>query len=1125
MNSPRFSGSALAVSECARLLGVCALALLLAASAAAADDALAAGWAHPPEAAKPRTWWHWISGNISREGITADLEAMKSIGLAGAQLFTVDQSDVKGPIAFMSPQWRQLVQHAIAESKRLGLELSIENCEGWSESGGPWVTPAQSMQKVVWAEANVRGGRRIPLAIPQPLAVRNYYEDIAVFAFPTIRGDLPADAARITSSADGATAALPLALPVPAPDHPQWVRLDFDVATSFRSIRLESPAPLRDIPATLPQWELQVSDDGHDFHRLCDLQPHGTTLFPETTARHFRLWLTGLPPKSTDLVFTQIVLAGLRMDRPEAHAGMEVDRAVNRFSDGAADTAGAIPSASIVDLTGHSDWDAPAGSWTLVRIGHTATGIMNHPAAPATVGLEADKLSRVAMTAHLQNGSMGTVIRDEGGRANSSLQYILCDSWEAGCENWTPLIRQEFSQRRGYALQPWLLALTGRVIDSQERSERFLWDFRRTLADLVAENHYGTMQDFAHQNHLGLYAEAVGINLPTVADQLQCKGRTDIPMGEFWVGQYWPGTTPIDDSKEAASAAHIYGQNIAAAEAFTARAEYGGWAQDPYSLKALGDLELCLGINRFVFHRYAHQPWLDRKPGMSMGPWGTNFERTNTWWEPAAAWMSYLSRCEYLLQQGRFAADVVYFYGEGAPVDVKVDSLTPRLPRGFDYDACDAELLLRMSVQDGRIVLPSGMSYRVLVLPDSDRLTVGAAEKVRALVRAGATVVGPRPLHSPSLTDYPASDRAVQQIASEVWGDCDGLRVTEHAFGAGRVVWGQPLAAVLALAPDFQTTDDNLRFIHRQVGDAQVYFVSNQATRELTASCSFRVSGQVPELWHPDTGRRETLAAYTVTAGQTTVPLHLDPSGSVFVVFQRSTAGDDPVVSVQAAQSLFGREAAGEGTPSVEAPVRRGAGVVITAWQNVAYALTTASGRKLEAVASDLPAPAPLTGAWKVVFPPKLAAPPEAVLDHLVSWTDSNDDGIKFFSGTATYLKDFDLGRAYFGPGRRQFLDLGTVKNLARVRLNGRDLGVLWKEPFRVDITGAVAPGANHLEVQVTNLWPNRMIGDAYLPASQRITWASVAPYGKGSPLLPSGLLGPVVIRAAAEVEAKTLSQ
>jgi hypothetical protein len=1091
-----------------RPIGLIALALLLAPpQPAAATDALESGFLNPPESAKPRTWWHWVSGNISREGITADLEAMKSIGLAGAQIFTVDQSDVKGPVGFMSPEWRQLVHHALSEGNRLGLEMAMENCEGWNESGGPWVTPAESMQKVVWTEAEIAGGQRVALSLPQPLTVRGYYADIAVLAFPSIAGDVPVEPLRITTP-EGAAGAV-IAVPPPSPDRPQWIQLEFAKPMSFRTLRIGTTKVLHGLLPGSPPWELQVGDDGLKFRTVCAIPERGTISFDEVTGRYYRLWLPVMPPKDTELAFNELsLLEGVRIDKVEAQTGMTVDRSFREFSTAIFPAASIIPAGAVIDLTGRTDWDAPPGDWTVVRIGHTSTGKTNYPAAPATAGLECDKLSAAAVADHFQLGMLGAVIADNGPLVGRSLRYVLCDSWEAGCENWTPLMRAEFMRSRGYDLQPWLLTLTGRVVDSQETTQRFLWDFRRTLADLVAKNHYGTLQRLAHQNHMGLTAEAVGINMPTVADQLQCKGYTDVPMGEFWVGSNWPGLTPIDDTKEAACAAHIYGQNIAAAEAYTALPQFSDWAQDPYSLKALGDLEFCLGINRFVFHRYAHQPWLDRKPGMSMGPWGTNFERTNTWWEPAAAWMTYLSRCQYLLQQGIFSADACYYYGEGAPVDVKPAWLTPKLPSGFDYDVCNTEILLRMAVKDGRIVLPSGMTYRVLVLPDSDRMTVPVAEKIRDLVKAGATVVGPRPTRTPSLTGYPACDDTLRAIAAEAWGASGGHSVTNA-----------PLSAILGVAPDFASDDGILRFIHRRAGGAEIYFVSNQATNEVTAGCTFRVAGKVPELWHPDTGRVETAAFYASKDGRTTLPLHLDPAGSVFVIFQKPDAGTDPIVAMSESRQVFPASQTDSAAPLPDAPVYRDGQVILTAWKSASYRFVTASGRTLAARAIDVPPPRLLAGAWTVAFPPNLGAPSSMTMDPLASWTGSMEPGIKFFSGTATYLKYFDLPDASFGPGLRQFLDLGAVRNLARVELNGRDLGVLWKEPFRVEITAFARPGANHLAIRVTNLWPNRMIGDLSVPPAQRVTWASVEPYTATSPLLPSGLLGPVMIRTACDIQ------
>jgi hypothetical protein len=814
--------------------------------------------------------------------------------------------------------------------------------------------------------------------------------------------------------------------------------------------------------------------------------------------------------------------------------------------------------------------------------------------------LECDKLSRAAVRFHFEH-MYGPILADSPNEAGRALHSILLDSWECGCANWTPLMPQEFSRRRGYAITRWLPAFTGRVVKDADATQKFLWDFRRTIADLLTENHYGMAQEFAQEHHLKLYAEAPGIGQPTVADNLACKGRTDIPMGEFWLNR--SDEDNIDDPKEAASAAHIYGKPVAATESFTATANVASWANDPYELKRLGDFEFCLGVNRFVFHRYAHQPWNDRLPGMSMGPWGINFERSNTWWKQGAAWIDYLTRCEYLLQQGRFVADLLYFYGEGAAAGVAHRDLKPAVPAGYDYDVCNAEILLNQtSVKNGEIVLQSGMRYRVLVLPENNRMTLPLLKQIQSLVRAGAAVYGPRPVKSPSLQDH---DEAVQKLATEIWGDCDGVKVTSHQYGKGRVLWGEPLAGALPSAPDFCASQSGLKFIHRHAGEAEIYFVSNQRKTARTVDCTFRVSGKIPELWHPDTGRMETAALYRATNGSTTVPIQFDPVGSVFVVFREAAPTDhvvslardgQPLLDTGAAKSVIEIRKATFGIPGdaaksrdVTAEVRqlvangadtlpvkdfiRGGdpayGVVKTltvdyaiggtaatasalegenlnlvealapSSENVAlarqadgsinlqtfdpgnYQATLASGKKLLATVPELPPALSVEGPWQLSFPPKLGAPATATFDHLMSWTESADAGVKYFSGTATYRKTVEIPAGDFGAGKKLFLDLGTVKNLAEVSVNGKSLGTLWKEPFRVDITTAVKPGDNELEIQMVNLWPNRMIGDQKLPESQRITWASVAPYKAGDPLLPSGLIGPVRILIAQQATLK----
>ncbi len=1133
-------------------------------------DELEAGFASPPAEARPRTWWYWMNGCVTKEGITADLEAMKAAGLAEAQMFTVQQHmigtdgrPVQGDVLFMSPRWREMVRHALVECHRLGLEFTVLTCEGWGQGGGRWVKPAESMQKVVWSTAQVVGGRTVPLAIERPMPEPHHYTDIALLGFPTAPGEeserppllsASATVTRLSARSIAEQVARPaggyggapsedsepplLTMPLSTPGKPQWVLLDYGESRVFSSVFI-AMNHMRDVPdpenwgdspyldaagkqalARLSgprYWELQSSDDGRNFRSVGRISTHGTTSFPETRARYFRLWLPVPPPLQKPLPlspaepmeFTHLHLAGPRLDRPEFRNGQYVDWRVREFSGQDVPAANVVARAQIVDLTGLTSWDAPPGNWTLLRLGHAATGV--HIAASRLGGLEADKLSRQAVLNHLDNGMIGTVLTDAGPLAGRTLKHIVCDSWERGYENWTPLMREEFARRRGYAIEPWLPALTGRVVESVEASERFLWDFRRTIADLLAENYYGTLREYANRRGLTIYAEATGHGMPAIADQLQCKGRTDFPMGEFWAGR-----PHLDDAKEAASAAHIYGQNIAATESFTSIPQFAGWRREPVLFKAEGDLRLCVGINRLCFQCFAHQPWLDRVPGMSIGRWGSNLERNNTWWRPAAAaWISYLSRSQFLLQRGRFVADVVYFYGEDAPVDFRFSRLKPEMPAGYDFDVCNAEILRRFTVKDGSLELPSGMRYRVLVLPENDRMTLETLQVIQALVRHGATVMGPRPNLSPSLVGWPDADRTLQTIAAEVWGDCDGRTVTSHRYGKGQVVWGRSLAEALGTAPDFMSDDRNLRFIHRREDGTEIYFVSNQSDRATVARCTFRTTGKVPELWQPDTGRRETTAMYAEHNGRTTLPLALDPFGSVFIVFRRPSQPGQAIASIRSGRRAEFSVASGRGEFLVAPPVLTDTHTTVAVWEPGRYEIALSGGRIHRVGVAALPAAQEIAGPWEMRFPPDLDAPAMATLPRLMSWTESAEDGIRHFSGTAVYLKTIHVSSEQKELGSRLYLDLGEVKNVCEVTLNGRDLGVLWKPPFRVDITAAARVGENRLELKVTNLWPNRLIGDQHRPVEKRITWASYNHFRADDPLLPSGLLGPVVLRTA----------
>ena len=856
---------------------------------------------------------------------------------------------------------------------------------------------------------------------------------------------------------------------------------------------------------------------------------------------------------------------------------------------------------------------------------HTTNGKMNHPCTPAGTGLECDKTQQGGGWKCISTVSWRSWPPTPAAKPAKTLIATHIDSWEVGAQNWTPQFREEFKARRGYDPLMYLPALTGRAVTSVEISERFLWDFRKTIAEMMADNYFGHLRALAKQHGMGLSVEAYGSGN---FDNLQCAGRTDMPMSEFWAGS----APHVDLAKQASSAAHTNGCRIVGAESFTATDSNGKWQNHPYRLKALGDTMYANGINRFIFHRYAMQPWQDRLPGMTFGKWGIHYERTVTWFEQSRAWLSYLARCQHLLQEGVFVADLCYFLGESAPNGgLDPNSLRPQLPTGYDYDGCNDEVVLDlMTVDDGRIVLPSGMSYRVLVLPESRFMTPRLLGKLRDLVQNGAQVIGPKPEKSPSLVGYPQSDEEVQGLADELWGDTSspGEKVT----GKGRVFWGkspEEVLRVLGVAPDVEFPEGSSgsrAWIHRRIDDAEVYFLSNQTDFPEMVDATYRVAGKMPELWHPDTGLTEPAGVWwPTTDGRTSVRMRLEPHGSVFVVFRKSAQKVDPVVAV----SRDGKVLVGEVVPAeieirkaiygllddpdrtldvtakVASDVAEGArsvrvwstlggdpafGTVKTlrveftidgiertamaqdgqrlsfpwsiepahpdaeiqsndgvpgllAWTGGRYEFETASGREVVREVPKVPGPIPLTGPWELGFPAGWGAPESVMLDKLISWTEHADDGVKYFSGTATYQKAFDLPADRLSQGTALFLDLGQVSVIAEAKLNGHDLGILWKPPFRVEITDFARAGANRLEVCVTNLWPNRLIGDerkpAYLkwtetggpaewpdwlvddeavPDTGRFTFTTWHHYNEDSPLLESGLLGPVTLRTAAVV-------
>ncbi|TSJ44383.1 hypothetical protein FO440_09445 [Mucilaginibacter corticis] len=1133
----------------------------------AAQNTLLAGFKNPPPAAKARTWWHWIDGNVSKEGITADLEAMKRVGIQEAQIVNVGQGYPEGPATYMSPKWLELFRFAVSEAKRLGLEMGFGNSAGWSSSGGPWVTPENAMQTVVYTQTEVTGGNTIHQILPQPNTKFNFYKDIAVIAFPTPKGNQ---------------------------------RID-DLALKT------------------------LSGDGFK----------------------------------------------VRLDP----------------SDKIIDNASIIDKSKIIDLTSKMvgetlNWEAPAGEWTVIRFGHTPNGTQNRPAGLGGKGLEVDKMSRTALDAYWAGG-VQPILDKLGSLVGPTLTNCLIDSYEVGCNNWTEGFREDFKKRRHYDCFTFLPTLAGYYVESGEISERFLWDFRKTIGDLMADNYYGYFSELCHKHGMKFSVEPYGG--PFESSKVGATG--DIVMGEFWLGN----TVYSESPKLAASIAHLNGNTLVGAESFTST---GGWRNHPATMKPVGDHQWTEGVNRIIFHTYVHQPW-NLAPGVTFHMYGVEMSRLNTWWEQSHAYMSYLARSQFLLQQGQSTADVLVFSGESSPNDAISRPDIKAL--GYDYDQIGPDELAGLTAKDGKIYTRTGLQYRLLILPETAWATPELLSKIKELVLGGAVITGPKPVKSPSLQAYPVCDEKVTKLADEIWDKITTKASVTDVF------------TKLDLAPDFSggPTGSDLSFIHRKAGDDDIYFVANPQNESRKEICSFRAPGKKPELWNPETGKTEDILLWKKGPDNTIqIPMTFDPNGSVFVVFRKNSSSPNyhitnvktvlqhqpskPLLDLKIIKAEYGTflqdglvdvtdvlsplitkdgihlaadnhlstsdpapgsvkelrvayELGGQrhqlnllenkqqdikfnneefkliraiygrfpedvkdmapkypvydvsaninslinsnklaftvtdslfGVPAAQSNIKRELRLVYsaagetrkTAIQNGAAAhfeqdtpqpklvyengmpswvtpyngkiiYTTDAGSVKTTEVKGLPKPIELSGPWKVSFPPNLGAPATATFSKLISWPQSSDEGIRYFSGTATYKKQFVLTKDMIKKGNSVELDLGSVSVIAEVIVNGKNLGVLWTAPFRVDLGNAVHPGKNDLEIRITNLWPNRLIGDAQLPDdmtwtpyvpkvwpewlldknvkrdSKRITFTTWKHWDANSVLQPSGLLGPVLLR------------
>ncbi|MBN2024569.1 MAG: discoidin domain-containing protein [Pirellulales bacterium] len=1055
----------------------------------------------PPAEARPWTYWWWLNSNVTREGITRDLEAMKRQGIQGVMVFNAGGGDTPSGPKFLSPEWKELFAFALSELDRLGMEASVNLCDGWC-AGGPWIPAEAANKKLVWSELQTDGSQRLSKILPAPSAFDGFYRDVAVLAYreKTPRPVQPA-AVRTNSPYHGPDyeyAWLPddaadgdpntMWRPRVAPTAEAPVLLDFEYSEPLTASSLYLAGDAKGGPRAC---ELQASPDGKTFKTVLSFDaPAGkpqTLGFPETTAKVFRLVIRSVHGPDARVAEMWLLRAD---DEPYLRPGIKwwLFKSGNRSfwhqprqgpavmreeypPDGAVD----CQSAEVVDLTskmdaqGKLEWDVPEGRWTILRFGYTLEGQRTR-CSSTVIGYEADMLDPLGIETHFKHCAE-PILEAAGAHVGKTLKFFHVDSYEIGADvqgqqpTWSAAFVEEFRARRGYDPLPYLPAMARRIVDDRTKTARFLWDVRMTISDLMIERFFGRLSELAHARGVGTHCETgYGTYPHPQFDGLRAAGQNDVTMGEFWWGT---DVMTLSDHyanaiRSVASPAHVYGRRIVQAESFTSWVHFQEY---PATLKPVGDRAFCDGLNRVMFHQYTHQPNEDR-PGYQYFA-GTHIDRHVTWWPMAKPFLDYLARCQVFLQNGRFHADVCYFYGEGSAKYVPSKQfLLPPLPPGYNFDCVNADVLLnRTTVRNGRIVVADGPSYRLLVLPTERTMSPAVLGRIGELLEAGAVVLGDRPLRAPGLTNWPACDEELATLAGALWGENPGPS-GRRTVGKGLLVWGQTPGEVLAeigVPRDFEAGPGNegFDFIHRTIDGADVYFVAHQADATKAVECVFRASGRQPELWDPVSGDSRDLAEFSMSDdGRIGVPMTFAPYQSFFVVFRKEPAA------------------------------------VLDGWRF-----------------SPLIKPvAEIAGPWTVAFDPAWGGPEQVVFEKLDDWTARPEEGIKFYSGTATYRNAFDLPDPPAGAGPRRFLDLGKVNHVARVRLNGKDLGVLWTAPWRVDVTDAIKAKGNRLEIEVVNTWLNRLVGDAHLPPEKRLAKTN-ARYPVGQPLLPSGLLGPVTLQ------------
>jgi hypothetical protein len=1060
----------------------------------------------PPQSVRIHTWWHWLDGAVTKEGITKDLEAMKQAGVVQATILNIglfDGRDFGVPqVKFNSPQWYEMFQWALQEANRLGITIGAHNCDGWSSSGGPWITPEMSMKQYVWTKTIVTGGRKLEMTLPKPYSEYNFYRDAAVFAYPCDEpiSSFQSAAPGVTVNNANQTTWLTDGNPISAVAVKKGDKVLFAFDKPFTAEKIVIHPRKRFIWGNMDSFKskyvLRASDDGSDFKMVKEMEIKGLNRsvffdIPSTTAKYYQLEIGELSDISSDMPFNIAEAELLKANESPLYnpsIPYHLEKAVSVKYEKAeyinvlakADHATASPD-KVVELTGKMSrdgelkWDAPPGNWHIIRFGYTTTGANNNPATKEGLGLECDKMDAAAVDLHFRSFPQKLV--DAAGKyAGNTFKFLFIDSWECQYQNWSENFAAEFKKRRGYGLDAWLPVLCGQTVGSNEQSEAFLYDFRKTIAELIEQNYYKHFSELCHKANIEMHAEVIygGGGYPPL-DILKSNSYADMPMWEFWANHNPKTSLPeytAVEKPEAVFAAYAnlwYDKPAVGAEAYTAQAHY---SESLWDLKPFGDRAYCSGINQFILHSYVHQPF-DKKPGMTLYRWGSHFNRNNLYWQHISDWFDYHARVQYVLQKGTTQPQVLQFIGDQLPQSIE-QAAPYNLPAGYSAALCNLDVLTnKIKPGEGSLLMSNGGTCQLLTIPRATSMEAATLRRIAEFVDKGAVLYGPKPTSVISLGNREENSRELETLANKMWGKVDGKDITENQYGKGRVIWGKPIASVLRdmkILPDFEAKPNRpntLLYIHKKANDADVFFVVNQLNAELNIECLFATMNQNPEIWDPEQGTVSKPAACTFENGRARLPILFKPRQSLMFVFKTGQA--DGFVASSSADKK-------QEKPEV-------------------YEIKDFKGT--------------------IEFLPEYKADIKPVeITELKSWTDFEAPAIKYFSGTAAYAIRFTPPAGFASKTDSLALSLGAIGSTAEVSLNGRKLGFAWRPDSTFDVTGLLKSDAeNLLEVRVANVYRNRFIGDFIEFGKAQNIWTS-APVeiylDKNKPLKPSGLLGPI---------------